>query len=423
MRVAIVGAGFVGLAAALRLVQRGVSVSLYEAARVPGGLASGFSGNGWEWPVERFYHHIFTNDSAIIRLSRELSWPPFFFRPTTSLYIEGVSYPFDSAGDLLSFPHLPLTLKVRMGLALSFLKIFPFWQPLERLTAQGFLRGTMGNLGYQTVWEPLLRGKFGASASLVNAAWFWARVHKRTPDLGYFRRGFQGLADRLTETIIKQGGRTFFGQPIQEIISYGGRLRVRSSLGLESFDRVLVTVGTPLFLRLSVDLPDWYRAKLQRLSSMDALVLLLVLRKPFMQGIYWLNITDRSLPFLVMVEHTNMITPRHYGGNHLVYLGAYLPSDHRFFRHSPSGLRRLAIRQLRAIRRNFDPKDILDCFVFHSPQAQPIVPVSYSKIRPGSRTPVPNLFLGNMDLVYPWDRGTNYAVELGERLADEILQP
>lgn len=422
MRVAIVGAGFVGLTAGLRLADRGVEVSLFEVEKTVGGLASGFTASGWGWLVERFYHHIFTNDAAIIRLAHEVGWPPVFFQPTTSVYVHGDIHPFGTALDLVRFPQLPVSAKVRMGATLGFLKVFPFWRPLEQLTTQNFLRSTMGSLGYTTIWEPLLVGKFGPYASSVNAAWFWARVQKRTARLGYFQRGFQGLADRLSDTITKRGGRVFLGNPIQAILPSGGRLSVRSALGTEIFDRVVVTTSTPLFLQLVHDLPDWYKTKLQKLAFVDALVVVLVLAKPFMEGVYWLNVLDQSLPFLVMVEHTNMISPSHYGGNHLLYLGAYLPPDHQFFSYSPAMLRRLAVRQLQAIRKNFAAKTILDCFVFRGPAAQPIVPAAYSLNRPSITTPLPHLFLGNMDLVYPWDRGTNYAVELGEAVASVILK-
>ena len=364
MRVAIVGAGFVGLTAGLRLADKGVEVSLFEAENSVGGLASGFSVKGWGWPVERFYHHIFTNDAAIIRLAREVDWPPVFFKPTTSIYARKTIYPFSTALDLIRFPHLPVSSKLRMGLILGFLKFFPFWKLLERLTTEDLLRSTMGSLGYTTIWEPLLVGKFGAYASSVNAAWFWARVQKRTARLGYFHHGFQGLANRMADTITKRGGRVFLGHPIQAILPSGRRLSVRSALGSEIFDRVVVTASTPLFLQLVCDIPDWYKNKLKRLSFVDALVVVLVLAKPYMEGVYWLNVTDRCLPFLVMVEHTNMISSRHYGGNHLLYLGAYLPPDHRLFSCSKSRLRHLAVQQLQVIRGKFDPQEVLDCFVF-----------------------------------------------------------
>jgi len=36
---------------------------------------------------------------------------------------------------------------------------------------------------------------------------------------------------------------------------------------------------------------------------------------------------------------------------------------------------------------------------------------------------IKNISPANIQQVYPWDRGTNYAVELGEKVADAILNP
>jgi hypothetical protein len=75
---------------------------------------------------------------------------------------------------------------------------------------------------------------------------------------------------------------------------------------------------------------------------------------------------------------------------------------------------------LRKINPNY-AKTIIDYKLFKNPFAQPIVPVNYSKIIPGLTTPLKNVFLANMEQVYPWDRGTNYAVELGQRVARKII--
>ncbi len=77
-RVLIIGGGIAGLAAAYDLAQPGrvggaFDVTVVEAGPELGGLASGFKGKpSWDRPLERFYHHLFTNDDAIIGLTREL---------------------------------------------------------------------------------------------------------------------------------------------------------------------------------------------------------------------------------------------------------------------------------------------------------------------------------------------------------------
>lgn len=63
---------------------------------------------------------------------------------------------------------------------------------------------------------------------------------------------------------------------------------------------------------------------------------------------------------------------------------------------------------------------IISSEIFKAPFAQPIVPKHYSKKIPPLTTPLKGVFLANIQQVYPWDRGTNYAVELGKKAAELI---
>jgi hypothetical protein len=49
------------------------------------------------------------------------------------------------------------------------------------------------------------------------------------------------------------------------------------------------------------------------------------------------------------------------------------------------------------------------------------VTVGYGDRIPPLRTPAPGLVLANTTQVYPEDRGTNYAVRLGEQAARAVL--
>ena len=55
MEIGIIGAGFTGLAAAIRLSQAGHKVTVFEKEDRPGGLATGFKDKGWEWPLEKHW--------------------------------------------------------------------------------------------------------------------------------------------------------------------------------------------------------------------------------------------------------------------------------------------------------------------------------------------------------------------------------
>jgi hypothetical protein len=72
---------------------------------------------------------------------------------------------------------------------------------------------------------------------------------------------------------------------------------------------------------------------------------------------------------------------------------------------------------LRQINPAFDLDWVEEAWCFADPAAQPIVCPFYGEDIPPHRTSVPNLFLANTTQIYPEDRGTNYSVRLGRKVA------
>ena len=72
--VAIIGAGVGGMAAAYDLVKSGKQVTIFEKESTPGGLAAGFREEGWDWSLEKFYHHWFSSDHFILDLIEEMGF-------------------------------------------------------------------------------------------------------------------------------------------------------------------------------------------------------------------------------------------------------------------------------------------------------------------------------------------------------------
>src|SRR6266404_1031087 len=208
MQIAIIGAGPAGLAAAYDLGRAGHRVTIFEGAPAVGGLAAGFKAPHWDWTLEKFYHHWFASDSAILGLINELGWSDqvLFPRPITAVYHDGKFYAFDSPAAVLKFPGIPFVDRVRFGFVALYLRLTPLWQPLERVSADTWLRRWLGQRAYAKLWKPMLVGKFGEeNLPIVNMAWFWARLHARTPRLGTFKGGFQAFMDKLAEVVRTKG--------------------------------------------------------------------------------------------------------------------------------------------------------------------------------------------------------------------------
>jgi protoporphyrinogen oxidase len=432
-RIAIIGAGAAGLAAGYDLTRAGFEVVIYEAGAEVGGLAAGFTDIGWDWTLEKFYHHWFANDDAVLGLIEELgaSGKVLLPRPITSLWLNGRIHQMDRPNIVVANLRVPISwpAKVRYGLAGLYLKLSKNWKPLERVTADAWLRKYMGDEAYEKLWRSLLIGKFGHFYDKVNMAWFWARVYKRTPRLGTFEGGFQAFLELLAERVRSQGAQIHLNTPVERVVPVDtGGLDVHTGAGGEHFDAVISTSSPQIMRRLVPDLPEAYGEKLGALKSMGAVVVILALKEQLLtDGTYWLSLpsdhADKSqaeFPFLALVEHTNYMDRARYGGDHLVYCGDYVPPDHEYFALPEDELVDRFVSVLGTFNPAFSRDWIRKRWIFRVRYAQPIPFVNQSAALPDLRTPVPGLYLASMSQVYPWDRGTNYAVEMGRNVAQMV---
>jgi protoporphyrinogen oxidase len=201
----------------------------------------------------------------------------------------------------------------------------------------------------------------------------------------------------------------------------GGRVRIVVNGAAEEFDRVICTLPTRLFMKVTPDLPDAYRRQYDWGEFHGAHCVVLALDRP-LSDVYWLSLHDRDFPFLVAVEHTNYMPASDYGGKHLIYLGNYLPLSDRRFALSDAELLAWYLPYLKRLNPAFDPAWVTDSWVFKAPYAQPIVTVDYHRHIPPHETPIPGLLLANMFQVYPQDRGQNYSIQMAYRVVDRALQ-
>jgi protoporphyrinogen oxidase len=433
MRVAIVGAGVAGLTAAHDLAKAGHTVVVYEAANNAGGLASGFRDARWEWPLERFYHHLFETDTAIRGLVAGIGYGDklFFRRPVTAQWWNGRGYALDGVLPILRFAALPFHDRIRYGAVGFYLKyLLRDWRPLERTTATAWTRRWMGDTVYRIFMRSLLEGKFGPYAEEVNMAWLWARFKARSFKLGYFVGGFQGFVDALLAHVRHAGVVVALNTPIAALTPLpDGGWRISPAPGAapavidaEEFDAVIVTGSPQLLTKLAPQLPLAYLGQLTRLRSMGAVVMTIALTHPLTDGLYWVNMPKEQFPFLALVEHTNFVEPEHYGGDHLIYCGDYLDPSHEYFRMTQGELLERFLPALKKVNPRFEPSWVRAAWLHREPYAQPIVTVDHSRNIPPLATPLPGLFWASMSQVYPWDRGTNFAVELGQRVAREVAE-
>lgn len=418
MNIGIIGAGFTGLSAAQTLASLGHLVTVIEDQPVSGGFASGFREKTWKWSLDKYYHHLFTSDHSILNLAKKVRHKILFIRPITSTFVKGVSYRLDSPISLLRFPLLPIIDRIRTGITLAFLHINPNCHILEKTTSYKFINRYAGKKSWKIIWKPLFVGKFGKFTKKISAVWFWARIKKRSQALGYPKGGFTALVNSIQKNIDSNNGKIIHNTKILRIFKNNKILYVKTNKGLYSFDKVICTLPTPVFLKVTADLPTKYIRDVSQLKNLSSITMILKLKSKFLSdNTYWLNINEPNYPFIALVEHTNFIDKKMYGNQTLLYVGNYLENDDRYLKYTKNALIKEFVPFLKKIHQNFKKEDIIKSWVFKARFAQPIVDLKYKDRIPSHKTPIENLYLANMQQVYPWDRGTNYAVELGQKIA------
>lgn len=431
MNIGIIGAGAAGLAAAWDFVNAGHAVTIYEAGDRVGGLAAGFQDDSWDWSLEKFYHHWFTTDDEILGLAEEMGVRDqiIFPRPKTSYWLDGKPMRSEISPSAIFLP-VSLISTIRMGVAGMFLKLSPYLDYFEKVTADEWMRRWMGNEAYEKFFKPLLIGKFAELYDTVPLSFMWARIVKRTLKLGTYIGGFQAFLDELGSQLEAKGVTIHLSSPVEGIQTVDGKPALVVNGETHTFDRVVSTTSPRLMLQLTDGLAETdYGQKVAALKSIGGLCVVLALKHPLMQDdTYWLNLpaktADKSksdFPFLALVEHTNFLPREHYGGDHIVYCGDYVPADHEYFDLSEDELVERFLPALKKINPNFDPSWIRKSWVWRARYAQPVPELHHSHNLPALKTPINGLYWASMSQVYPWDRGTNFAVEIGRRVAKEAM--
>ena len=436
MRIGIIGGGVAGLAAAYDLTANGHYAEVFEVAPFLGGQASTFPVGGGR--LERGYHHLFVSDTAITELIHELGLGDklAWLESKVGIYHNGRIWNFSTPVDLLRFKPLSLWQRLRVGLWTLRLQRTADYSKFEGITARDWLSSHMGREAYEVLFEPLLRGKFGDHYDQVSMTWLWGKVRLRVASrgktlqkerLGYPMGSFGEVIDTLAGRIEQQGGVVHTSSFVSQVLIEDGSAKgLEVQLGREAereerhYDVVIATTPSYVFIRLVPPMPDDYQRMLTDVSYLSAVLLVLELDRPLTDK-YWLNIADNEMPFVGVIEHTNMIDKSLYGGRHIVYISNYPDRDSDMYRMEPEQLLDLFVPHLRKLNPDFERSWVQDYHHHRVDGAQPIIGRNYSQRIPPHRTPVDGLYLANTTQIFPEDRGTNYSIRMGRQVARMVM--
>lgn len=425
MKIAVIGGGVTGLSASWELAETGkVEVVLFEKEKELGGLAGCFPINGENF--ERYHHFISTDDIHLLKtaeelgISKEISW-----RETKlGYFIEGKLVPFTSPVDLLTFPALTIVDKIRFALSMTYLTRLENWKNLENTSAKKWLIKTQGARTYQRIWAHLMEMKFASETDIIPLSWLWARSKRRasnrklsgsTEKFGVFKNSALSIVEAILERLNKKGGKLFLDTAVNKIAETSRGLKITTTKGEETFDKAIFTAPLPVFLETVSSLDEEYQAGLRAIKYAGIINMVVEVDREF-TPYFWLNISDRCLPFPGIIEMTHLRQTKK--GTHLIYIPNYFPADDKAFEkngeafyadYSPSLMR-------------INPQaQIIKYHVFKDKYADPYYSLGYSKILPHPKTPVKGLYLCNTAQIYPVTRSINNSIWWGKHVARLVL--
>jgi protoporphyrinogen oxidase len=426
-RIAVIGAGPMGLTAAYELARAGHSVTLLERDDRIGGMSAAFDFAGTR--IERYYHFVCAPDHTLFSYLRELGleerlkWVEtrmgFFFR--------GRLYDWGHPLALLRFPGLSLLQKARYGLHVLRAKRVKDWREYDAFSSTEWLHRSIGKSGYDVMWKPLFHYKFYQYEDALSAAWLGTRIRRVALSrknmfverLGYLEGGSEVLLEKVAERIRTMGGRIALRTSVEQVELDGGETSprvagIRVDGEFQPFDTVISTIPLPYLVRMLPGLPRDERDKIEAIRNVGVICVLLKLEKPFTRN-FWMNINDPRIEIPGLVEYTNL-NPLD-GGAAIVYAPYYMPQTHPKYARDAQAFIDETLGYLELIRPDFRREDVLASSAHRYEFAQTVcTPGFYAKLPP-MRSRVAGLFMADTSHYYPEDRSISESMALGAKLA------
>ncbi|MCP4155873.1 MAG: NAD(P)/FAD-dependent oxidoreductase [bacterium] len=420
-KIAIVGAGAMGLTAAYELLKEGHSVTVFEKDDRIGGMSASFDFDGLN--IERYYHFFCKPDDVVFDLLKELGIDEFLKWRETKMgfFYNGNLYKWGNPLALFSFPHLGFFDKVRFGLQ-AFLAIRrKNWDKLDGVTAVSWIKGFVGEKAYDILWDSLFSLKFHEYKDNLSAAWVGRRLKRVgvsrksmfTEWLGYLEGGVIRLFEALQERIEEMGGQCVLKAEVSGINLENDKVSGLTVNGVEhTFDKVITTVPLPYIPGLAPGLPVEVINKYKKLENIGVVCVIFKLKRPLTEN-FWLNISDKEIFLPGIIEYSNLNPLK----EKIAYFPYYIPRSYEKYSMSGSDFIEEVLGYCKKINPDFSESDVLGSRVHRYEYAQPVCPPGFREMLPPVETPVEGLYVVDTSYYYPEDRSISGSVEEGQRVA------
>ena len=424
-RIAVLGAGPMGLAVAYQLALDGHQPVIYEADDRVGGMAATFDFSGLQ--IERYYHFHCISDDAFLKVLAELGLSDKMRWVETKMgywYLNKLQ-PWGNPVALLTFSGLSLVAKFRYALHAFLSTKRKDWKPLDHVNATAWIKNWVGKEAYDVLWNGLFQYKFYHYSDNLSAAWIWSRIRRIgnsrynifREKLGYLECGSDTLLHAMRSAIESHGGIVNLSHPVSKVvISEGAVVGVEVAGKVEKFDKVISTIPLPYIPALMPDLPEAILAKFTAIKNIAVVCVIVKLKKPLTNN-FWLNINDPNMDIPGLVEYTNLRPLDH----HIVYVPFYMPGEHEKYAEPNQVFLDKVKNYLQAINTDLSDDDFIDIRASRYRYAQPICNPGYLDDLPPVELPVKGLWVADTSYYYPEDRGISESIDFGRNIAKNAI--
>ncbi len=424
-RIAVLGAGPMGLAVAYQLARDGHQPIVFEADDRVGGMTAAFDFSGLS--IERYYHFHCISDHAFLTILDELALVDKMHWVVTKMgyWYQEQLQPWGNPVALLKFKGLSLTAKVRYGLHAFLCTQRNDWKPLDHVEATGWIKRWVGKEAYEILWRRLFDYKFYDYTDNLSAAWIWSRIRRIgrsryslfREKLGYLEGGSETLLQAMRADIEAHGGEIRLKSPISKVVIEAGIVRgVEISGRFIGFDKVISTIPLPYVPKLIPDLPNDILERFRLINNIAVVCVIVKLRKALTEN-FWLNINDPDMDIPGLVEYSNL-RPL---DQHIVYVPFYMPGEHPKFSESNQAFLDKVRGYLKKINPVLIDEDFIDMHASRYRHAQPICEPGYLDKLPPVALPVKGLWVADTSYYYPEDRGISESISFGRKIAKEAM--
>jgi protoporphyrinogen oxidase len=425
-RVAILGAGPMGLAVAYQLARDGHLPVVFEADDRVGGMTACFDFDGLQ--IERYYHFHCISDHAFLKVLDELGLSGKMHWVATNMgyWYRNQLQAWGNPLALLRFKGLGWVAKFRYGLHAFLSTKRKEWRDLDDVEATGWIKRWVGKEAYEVLWRRLFDYKFYEYSTGLSAAWIWSRIRRIgrsryslfKEKLGFLDGGSSTLLNALQSDILAHGGLVHLKSPVEQVVIEGGKATGVLVKGqFESFDRVVSTVPLPYVPHLMPDLPDDVLTRFQAIKNIAVVCVIAKLKKSVTEN-FWLNINDEEMDIPGLVEYSNL-RPM---AQKVVYVPFYMPGEHPKFAEPDEAFLAKVKRYLMKINPELTEQDFLAMRASRYRYAQPICDPGYLNKLPPVALPVEGLWVADTSYYYPEDRGISESIGFGRQLAKDVMQ-